>query len=83
MQTVDAVALSILEIIYQIVKEGVHPLSYGVKPRELILRSMQDWNVIHTSLTLLEKEGYLVTRQVDTLQVLLTQKGLGWCQHKF
>lgn len=82
MKTIDAVALSILGILYQIVKEDVHPLSYGVKPRELILHAMQDWSAIHASLIILEKEGYVVTRQVDTLQVLLTQKGLQWCQQK-
>jgi hypothetical protein len=43
---------------------------------------MQDWNAIHASLITLEKEGYVVTRQVDTLQILLTQKGLQWCQHQ-
>jgi hypothetical protein len=82
MKAIDAVALSILEILYQIVKEEGRPLSYGVKPRELILHAMQDWNTIHASLIILEKEGYVISRQVDTLQILLTEKGLRWCQHQ-
>jgi predicted transcriptional regulator len=65
----------ILQIIYQIIKEDPQPLSYQCKPRELILRSMQDWNSIHLQLSLLEKEELIMTKQLDTLIIQITEKG--------
>lgn len=80
MQTVDSLPFSVLKIIFDIVKEDAYPLTYVIKPRELILRSMLDWSVIHTALADLENEGLVVTQQKDTLQILLTSKGLQLCQ---
>jgi hypothetical protein len=80
MQTIDTAAYEVLQIIYRVVKEESDPLSYQVRPRELILRSMQDWDIIYSSLEILEKEGLIVTRQLDTLRILLTQQGLDICR---
>jgi len=65
----------ILKLIYEIVKEDSQPLTYQLKPRELILRSMQDWSSIHTHLNFLEKEELIVTKQLDTMIITITQKG--------
>jgi predicted transcriptional regulator len=72
---------SVLEIICQIVKEYSQPLKYQLHPRELILRSREDWNVIQSSLIVLENEGAIVTKgTLDNLQISLTIQGLEMCQ---
>jgi len=83
MQDVENLHDSILKLIYQIVKEDTYPLKYQVHPRELILRSMQDWSAIQNCLSLLETEGAIVTRQLDTFQISITEKGLQWCKSHF
>lgn len=80
MQTIDSAHYKVLQIIYGIVKEEPYPLKYFVHPRELILRSMQDWSEIQTSLNALEKEGLISTRKLDTFQVALTEQGFNMCR---
>lgn len=80
MQTIDTNHLMVLQIIYEIVKEDRNPLKYCIHPRELILRSMQDWSEIQLSLTALEIEGLIITRKLDTLQISLTEFGLDKCR---
>jgi hypothetical protein len=71
---------SVLKIICQIVEEHSQPLKYQLHPRELILRSREDWNVIRSSLIVLENEGAIVTRRnLDNLQISLTAQGLKMC----
>ena len=81
MQNIETLHYPILQIIYQIVKEDPQPLKYQVHPRDLILRSMQDWSTIQASLSALEKEGLIVTRQLESLQIFLTEQGLEICQN--
>ena len=83
MQKVESLHYSILDVIYQIVKDDAYPLKYQVHPRELILRSMQDWSSIQTSLNVLESEGKIVTRQLDTFQIAITEQGLELCKSHF
>jgi predicted transcriptional regulator len=76
----DPTDRSVLQIICQIVKEHSQPLKYQLHPRELILRSREDWNVIQSSLMVLENEGAIVTRgNLDNLQISLTAHGLKMC----
>lgn len=80
MQITDSSHYQVLQIIYQIVKEDSYPLKYFVHPRELILRSMQDWSEIQIALIALENEELIITRKLDTLQISLTEQGLSLCR---
>lgn len=66
----------LLQTIYQIVKNDPQPEHYGCRPRELILRRLQEWSVIQHQLHLLEEEALVVTEQQDTLIIRITRAGL-------
>lgn len=66
----------LLQTIYEIVKNDPQPERYACRPRELILRSLQEWSVIQQYLQMLEKEEFVTTHQEDTLVILLTHAGL-------
>jgi hypothetical protein len=66
----------LLQTIYQIVKNDPQPEHYGCRPRELILRRLQEWSVIQHQLRLLEEEALVVTEQQDTLIIRITRAGL-------
>ncbi len=66
----------LLHTIYDIVKNDPQPENYGCRPRELILRQLQEWSVIQQQLELLEQEGMVVTEQQNTLIIRITGNGL-------
>lgn len=66
----------VLRTIFEIVKDDPSPLTYQCRPRELILRLHEDWNVIYEQLLLLEKDGFLQVKQLDSLVILITQEGI-------
>lgn len=66
----------LLHTIYDIVKNDPQPENYGCRPRELILRQLQEWSVIQQQLELLEQEGMIVTEQQNTLIIRITGNGL-------
>lgn len=47
---------SLLHTIYEIVKNDPQPERYSCKPRELILRRMQEWSDIQQQIHQLERE---------------------------
>lgn len=65
-----------LQTIYEIVKDDPQPQTYLCRPRELILRQMKNWDLIHQELMQLEQQGLVVTRQLDTLSISITMLGL-------
>ena len=65
-----------LETIYTITKDDAQPETYKCRPREIILRQYQDWNIIHQHLKLLEEEGLVITSQEDTLVISITLPGI-------
>ena len=67
---------SLLYIIYEIVKNDPQPERYSCKPRELILRRMQEWSDIQQQLQQLEKEGFVTTEQQETMVIRITNAGL-------
>lgn len=67
---------SLLQTIYEIVKNDPQPERYSCKPRELILRRMQEWSDIQQQLKLLEEEAFVVTEQQDTLVIRITALGI-------
>ena len=66
----------LLHTIYSIVKEDPQPELYSCRPRELILRQLQDWSSIWEQLQLLEEEDLVTTEQKDTLIIRITSRGL-------
>lgn len=66
----------LLHTIYEIVKNDPQPEHYGCRPRELILRQLQEWSVIQQQLELLEEEALVVTEQQNTLVIRITAAGL-------
>ena len=71
----------LLQTIYQIVKNDPQPEHYGCRPRELILRRLQEWPVIQQQLHLLEQEELVITEQQDTLVIRITAAGLEKAKH--
>lgn len=66
----------LLRTIYEIVKDDPQPESYTCRPRELILRQLQEWSNIQQQLRQLEDESLVVTEQQDTLIIRITYAGL-------
>ena len=67
---------SLLHTIYEIVKNDPQPDRYSCRPRELILRRMQEWSDIQQQLRLLEQEDLVMTEQQDTLVIRITIAGI-------
>lgn len=67
---------NLLHTIYEIVKSDPQPERYACRPRELILRRMQEWSDIQTQLRQLETEALVTTEQQDTLVIRITHAGL-------
>jgi predicted transcriptional regulator len=67
---------STLQTIYTITQKDPQPVTYQCRPREIILRQFQDWNVIQQHLKLLEEEGLVQTTQKDTLIITITPAGI-------
>ena len=68
--------LQLLQTIYEIVKNDPQPEHYGCRPREIILRRLQEWSVIHQQLLLLCEENYVSLEQQDTLIIRITGAGI-------
>ena len=67
---------SLLHTIYELVNNDPQPERYSCRPRELILRRMQEWSDIQQQLQLLELEQLVVTEQQETLVIRITTAGL-------
>lgn len=65
-----------LQTIFTITKQDPQPVTYPCRPREIILRQFQDWSIIQQHLKLLEEEGFVLTRQLDTLVITITTAGI-------
>jgi hypothetical protein len=67
---------ALLQTIYDIVRQDPQPERYACRPRELILRSLKEWSVLHEHIQLLEAEKLVMTEQQDTLVIRITPEGL-------
>lgn len=65
-----------LQTLSRIAKEQPNHIQYLTNPRELILHSTFDWDLIHSHLTTLEKEGFVKITQADTLLFSITIAGM-------
>jgi hypothetical protein len=68
--------LQVLHTIYNLAINDQQPLSYQCRPRELILRLLQDWTSIQNELNILQEENLITTKQSETLIINITQKGI-------
>jgi hypothetical protein len=68
--------LQLLQTIYEIVKNDPQPEHYGCRPREIILRRLQEWSVIYQQLQLLSEEDLVSMEQQDTLIIRITAAGI-------
>jgi hypothetical protein len=62
--------------LYQIVKNDSQPEKYGCRPREIILRQLEDWGSIQDYLTQLNAEGLVIYEQQATLIIYITSAGI-------
>ncbi len=67
---------SLLHTIYEIVKNDPQPERYSCKPRELILRRMQEWSDIQQQIQQLEREELVTTEQQETMVIRITVAGI-------
>ena len=67
---------STLQILAAAVRELPNPTAYFCTPRELILRSNDDWAAIYSHLQLLETEYLVEIMNADSVRFSITQKGL-------
>jgi hypothetical protein len=70
------VRYQILLLIDELANTDPQPLSYQCRPRELILRQMQDWSAIWEQVRMLEAEELVISRQLETMVISLTEKGM-------
>lgn len=66
----------LLQTIYEVVKNDPQPEQYGCRPRELILRQLQEWSVIYQQLQWLREEELVSLEQQDTLVIRITAAGI-------
>ncbi len=65
-----------LLVLYKIVKEETHPTNYHCTPREMILHSTFDWEIINKHLELLELDGSVKIQHGDAPSFSITEKGM-------
>lgn len=66
-----------LKVLYNIVKEETHPTLYHCTPREMILHSTFDWELISKHLELLKADGFVEEIQNgNSPSFSITSKGI-------
>ncbi len=64
------------KVLYNIVKQETHPTQYRCTPREMILHSTFDWELISKHLSVLEADGLVEVQQGDAPSFSITEKGI-------
>jgi len=66
-----------LETIYEIVKDKPNPHTYQCTPRQIILRQLQEWDIILQHLHLLSEEGFVSIKKIEnSVGILITENGM-------
>ena len=65
-----------LAVLAGIVQEASHSTQYACTPREMILHSTFDWDMIHKHLLSLTEEGFVLISPADAMQFSITHAGL-------
>jgi predicted transcriptional regulator len=69
---------STLQTLAGIVQDMSQPTQYHCTPREMILHSTFDWDLIQKHLTQLQEEGYVLISKADTIRFSITEKGFAF-----
>ena len=67
---------STLQTIYNIVKNDTSPETYLCSAREIILRQVNDWDIIQQHLKILTEKGFVVVKQLDKIAICITASGI-------
>ena len=65
-----------LKAVFDLVKEERSPTNYPCALNQVLVRQDQPWDVLLTNLQLLADEELVQLKQVGTLQISITNKGL-------
>jgi predicted transcriptional regulator len=65
-----------LKTVFDLVKEEVSPTHYPCALNQVLVRQNQPWDVLLKHLQLLAAEELVQLRQVGTLQISITDKGI-------
>jgi hypothetical protein len=62
--------------IFNIVKNDPSPETYLCSAREIILRQLNEWNVVEHHLKLLAEKGFVIVKQLDKIAICITAAGI-------
>jgi len=65
-----------LKTVFELVKEEVSPTHYPCALNQVLVRQNEPWDVLLNHLQLLAAEELVQLRQVGTLQISITDKGI-------
>ena len=65
-----------LQTIFNIVKNDPSPETYLCSAREIILRQLNEWDVIQLHLKLLAEKGFVIIKQLDKIAISITVAGI-------
>jgi hypothetical protein len=65
-----------LKTIYDIVKHDPNPETYLCSAREIILRQLNEWDVIQQHLQLLSERELIVIKHLDKIAISITAAGI-------
>lgn len=65
-----------LKTVFDLVKEEVSPTHYPCAINQVLVRQNQPWDVLLNHLQLLADEDLVQLRQIGTLQISITDKGI-------
>jgi|GEM_PF-3265782 len=69
---------STLQILHEIVKKQSHPTQYMCTPREMVLHSTFDWDLINKHLKLLQEDAMVIMTHTDSPYFSITEKGISF-----
>lgn len=65
-----------LQTIFNIVKNDPSPETYLCSAREIILRQLNEWDVIEHHLKILTEKGFIIVKQLDKIAICITASGI-------
>lgn len=65
-----------LQTIFSIVKNDPNPETYLCSAREIILRQLNEWDIIQHHLKILAEKGFVIVKQLDKIAICITTSGI-------
>ena len=72
-----------LHIVYNLVKGNPHPTTSVLQSSELILRENSPWDEVVRNLNGLQASGFIITKQLSTIVISISDKGLTYMRTCF